>query len=142
MDPNAQTPASNPQTVNPMPQPPPVMSEPQVLPQAQMQPQPEQKGSKKMLKLLLIIFTLAILGFGGFFAYSYFNSQKADNAGVYNYPTSVPTTPTPTDILNPNDTSDSSIDSNNQVVGKSLNDLDSDLNSVSDSLNDKQTNLQ
>ena len=147
MDPNTQTPTSNPQVVNPLPQAQPVVPQP-VTPQSQSQPvaqMPPQQGkgsSKKIFKLLLVVFILVILSLGGFLAYSYFNSQEKYNAGVYNYPTPVPATPTPTDVLNPNDTSDSSIDNNNQIVDKSLNDLNADLNSVNDSLNDKQTNLQ
>ena len=135
METNLQTPAPNSQTQT-------VMPASEVRPAAQMQPQQEHGGSKKMLKLFLVILVLAILALGGYFAYSYFNSQKTYNAGVYNYPTTAPTTPTPADTLKPNDTSNSSIDSNNQTVEKSLDALDSDLNSVSDSFNDKQTNLQ
>nr|MBI5455362.1 hypothetical protein [Candidatus Levybacteria bacterium] len=142
MEPNIQTPVSNPQVVNPMPQAQQIMQDLQPQPQMQMQSQPDHGGGKKIIKLFLIIFILAILGLGGFVGYSYFNSQKTYNAGIYNYPTSVPATPTPTDVLNPSDTSNNSIDSNNQIVDQNLNSLDSSLNSVSDSLNDKQTNLQ
>ncbi len=85
---------------------------------------------------------MVILGVAGFFGYSYFTAPKTYNAGVYNYPTSVPTTPTPTDVVNPNDTSDSAIDSDNKVVDRELSKLNSDMSGVDQSLNDKQTNLQ
>lgn len=143
MDLNTQT--STP--VSPVPQaqpimPQPVTPEPQAQPVVQSSPPPVQKGSRKMLKFLIFIIILAILGLGGFLAYSYFNSQKTYNANVYNYPTSVPASPTPTDVLNPNDISDSSIDSNNQLIDQNLKALDTDLNSVNEGINDKPTNLQ
>lgn len=139
MEPNVQTPIINSQVNNPIVEPQPVF---QPQPQPVVQPKQNQGDGKKMFKLFLLILILAIMALGGFFAYSYFNTQKTYNAGVYNYPTSAPLTPTPTDILNPNDTSNNSIDSNNQVVDQNLNSLDASLNSASDSFNDKQTNLQ
>ena len=142
MDPNNQTPTPiNPQSVNPVSQVQPTFK-PQTQPVVQSSPPPVQKGGRKMLKFFIFIIILAILGFGGFLAYSYFNSQKTYNANVYNYPTSVPVSPTPTDVLNPNDISDSSIDSNNQLIDQNLKALDTDLNSVNEGINDKPTNLQ
>ncbi len=138
MDPNIQTPTVNPQPVKP------VLEQTSVRPVVSSQPQPVSGGNKKWLKIGLVLFVLVVLGVAGFFAYSYFNSPKTYNAGVYNYPTGTPnkTTITPTDTVNPNNTTDAGIDSDNKVIDQRLNSLNSDITGVDQSLNDKQTNLQ
>jgi hypothetical protein len=138
MDPNIQTQTPQSQPVNPVLQQAPVQPQPQVQPT----PQPASGGGKKWLKIVLLLLVLVILAVAGFFGYSYFNASKTYNAGVYNYPTSAPTTPTPTEVVNPKDTTDSAIDSDNKVVDQELNNLNTDINGVDQSLNDKQTNLQ
>ncbi len=143
MDPNVQTQTINPQPVNPVLQQPPVQP-PVVSPKPQSQP--VSGGSKKRLKIGLVLLVLVILGVVGFFAYSYFNTPKTYNAGVYDYPTQaqakITVTPTPSGVVNPNDTTDSGIDSDNKVIDQQLNNLNSDMTGVDQSLNDKQTNLQ
>lgn len=138
-----QTSSVNPQVapaVEKVPQTPPISSISQSSPLPTVAPEPKKGSKMKMIITLVII--LVILGGLGFFGYSYFKTAKTYNAGVYNYPTAVPTTPTPTDVVNPNDTTDSAIDSDNKVVDQGLNNLNSDINGVDQSLNDKQTNLQ
>lgn len=116
----------------------PVQTLPPVMPSSVTLPQ--NKGSKAKIALVLVVILL-VLGVLGFVAFSYFNSAKTYNAGVYNYPTQAPITPTPTGVVNPNDTTDSAIDSDSKVVDQQLNNLNSDINGVDQSLNDKQTNL-
>lgn len=138
-----QTPPVNPQIVPTgvkAPQVPPISSISQSLPLPTAVPEPKKGPKMKMIIALVIV--LVILGGLGFFGYSYFKTAKTYNAGVYNYPTAVPASPTPTDVVNPNDTTDSAIDSDNKVIDQGLNNLNSDINGVDQSLNDKQTNLQ
>lgn len=139
----------NAQTQTPPVQPPvnPVVEQTQpqpiIQPQPPVQPQPVPPGgSKKGLMILLVVLLLVVLGVGGFFAYSYFTKSQTYNAGVYTYPTTAPTTPTPTEVINPNDTTDAALDSDTKNVDEQLNSLNSDVNSVDESINDKQTNLQ
>lgn len=119
-----------------------IQSQPVTQPQPVVPPTPESNGGKKRLMMLLLVLLLVILGIGGFFAYSYFNSSKTYNAGVYNYPTAAQMSPTPTEAINPTDTTDAALDKDTQTVDQQLNGLNSDITGVDDSVNDKQTNLQ
>ena len=112
-------------------------------PRATLRPQPTSGGGKKGLKIaLVVLISLIVLGVVGFLAYSYFGKSQTYNAGLYTYPSTTPSTPTPTEVINPNDTTDAALDSDTKTVDQELNGLSSDLNSVDQSVNDKQTNLQ
>lgn len=138
MDLNAQSQTQVPQQpVNP------VLQQTPVPPQPQITPQPASGGGKKGLKIALVVLILLIVvGVVGFFAYSYFGKSQTYNAGVYTYPSTTPSTPTPTEVINPSDTTDAALDNDAKTVDQELNSLNSDLNSVDQSVNDKQTNLQ
>jgi hypothetical protein len=149
MEQNSQTPLTNPQPVNPIvsaPQPQ-VPSQPQVQTQTSFQAKPTSTGGKKWLKLLLIlVVVLVIISVGGYFAYNFMNVSKSNNATVYNQPTNINTKPTatltPQPEINPNDTSNQSLDKDSTVINQNLDNASSDLNGVDQSFSDKATNLQ
>ena len=96
-----------------------------------------------IISAVLIVVILAATGYLLFLGSA---KKTTNNAQVYNQPVvSVSPTAIPTPSvyqINTKDTSDNAITNDTTAVNQNLNNLDSDLNSVDQSFNDQQTNLQ
>ncbi len=134
------------QEANNVPSAAPVSNPVQPLQTPQTTPISNNSSKRKMLVALLIVIVLLVLGVTG--VYLYLQKTNVYDAGKYNYgnnQTKLQPTVSPTPFVykvNPNNTSDQAIDSDNQNVSQDLGNLNSDLTNIDQSLNDQQTNLQ
>jgi hypothetical protein len=110
--------------------------------------QSEHDGGKSALKVFLVLLliigaTAGLVYVGVLFMGQNKTTPATRNANVYAQPTRTQITPTPTGYQsNPNDTTDNAINQDSQVGTQNLDNLNSSLNDVDQSLKDQQTNLQ
>jgi predicted PurR-regulated permease PerM len=138
------------ENTNQLPVQPQVQAQPLVQPQTQaqplpLQPVPQNKGINKLLVVFAVLIFIAILS-GGLFAYNSYKTSKTNlqqTANVYN-PSKNINNPAKQAVVNNtiNDTSDTQIDKDLQSVDQSLNNVDANSTAVDQGLSDQQTNLQ
>lgn len=112
-----------------------------------LQTQPNKSSFGKTLAMLVALGILVIvLLVSGYFIFLNKSQKVTYNAQVYNQPTIMPTaTPIPSPSVyqvNTKDTSDKAIIQDTAATDQNLNNINSALNSVDQSFNDQQTNLQ
>jgi len=115
------------------------------MPQTQIPPTKSNLG-RNLVMIISAVLIVVILAATGYLLFLGSAKKTTNNAQVYNQPVvSVSPTAIPTPSvyqINTKDTSDNAITNDTTAVNQNLNNLDSDLNSVDQSFNDQQTNLQ
>lgn len=104
-----------------------------------------KKGMGK--SVILILFFVLLIGavIAGIIYFYFAKSPSTYNASVYTPPKVEVLSPTPTPTgteINKNDNSNKALDSDSTIIDNSINSASSDLDGVSESFNDQQTNLQ
>lgn len=106
-----------------------------------------KKGMGKSVILIVVFVVLIILAVSTIVYFYFLKTPKTYNAAVYIPPKTTVTAPSPsptptgTDI-NKNDSSDNALNSDSSIIDSDVNSASSDLDGVSQSFNDQQTNLQ
>ena len=132
------------QTPQPVVQPPiivPVQQQP-ITPVSNYAPKKGNNG--KLVVAILVVLVIVGLTLGGYLYLTKY-PKKTYNATVYNQPvvksTPIPQ-PTSVPTINPNDSTNQALGQDSQILNQNLNGVNSDLNSLDQSFNDQQTNLQ
>lgn len=144
MDPNVQTPTQ--EVVPPAVPVAPASSVPQQPVQPNISPQldtpPPSKGNKNMLLIFAFIFVLFLIVITAVLYFmTQFKAQNTQNRKTSTVSLTPTQTPTPTPEINPQDTTDTSLDNDSKVLEQNIENLESDLSSVDSSFSDQQTDL-